>query len=78
MASRTGFRAHSVEMLNSSAETIMLGPIVIFELLAIKLLNHPRFAAYRSNIIATLTVSRHLSSEITSVCGEIEQTAVCS
>jgi SAM-dependent methyltransferase len=43
-----------IDMVNSSPETIMLGPIVLLELLLIRLLNRSKFATRRSNVIATL------------------------
>ena len=53
-ASASNFAIREVDLVNSSAETIMLGPVVLLELLLIRLLSHARFAEWRSNVIAVL------------------------
>lgn len=78
IARRTGFNTCSVEMVNSSAEMVMLGPIVLVELIIIRVLNRARFVAWRSNIIATLNVIRQPNSEVTLPCSTMEQTTLCS
>jgi 2-polyprenyl-3-methyl-5-hydroxy-6-metoxy-1,4-benzoquinol methylase len=52
------FRIDGVRLVTSSAATVMLGPIVLIELLALRILGHPYFARWRSNIIATLVKPR--------------------
>lgn len=49
-----GFDLRDVKAVNSSAEAIMLGPLVIPELLITKLLSLPAFGEYRSNLLAVL------------------------
>lgn len=53
-ARRNGFRVAEIEWLESSAQTIMLGPIVIVELLLIRLLRFKSLATLRTNFIAVL------------------------
>ena len=52
LASRNGFESADLGLLNSSAVTVMLGPLVIFELLVIRILSFNLFRTFRSNIIA--------------------------
>lgn len=79
VAPDAGFETPEVEMVNSSAETIMLGPIVIVELLLIRILNLKKCIRWRSNIIATLRSRRSGSQEITTGIGTSqEQTAMAS
>jgi len=54
LGAKAGFKVVEIRQVNSSASTVMLGPLVIFELLALRVLTHPAFAGLRSNIIATL------------------------
>jgi ubiquinone/menaquinone biosynthesis C-methylase UbiE len=54
LAGQAGYTVRELKMVNSSAETIVLGPVVVFELLLIRLLNMDRFQKYRSNIVAAL------------------------
>lgn len=54
LASGNGFRVVEFRSLNSSASTIMLGPVVIAELLVTRLLNTRALASYRSNLIVVL------------------------
>ena len=53
-AAGSNFEIREIDLVNSSAETIMLGPVVLLELLVIRLLSHPRLAEFRSNVIAVL------------------------
>jgi ubiquinone/menaquinone biosynthesis C-methylase UbiE len=53
-AARHGFRVLDVRMTESSAQAVMLGPLVVAELLWIRLLRVRAMAGLRSNIIATL------------------------
>jgi len=52
-----GFEVMELCLANSSAETVALGPVVILELLFIRLLETARLAKYRSNIVAILRKS---------------------
>ncbi|HEX7344225.1 MAG TPA: class I SAM-dependent methyltransferase [bacterium] len=52
MASVSGFDAIDLKLVNSSAVTVMLGPLVIFELVLIRILSLAFFKNFRSNIIA--------------------------
>ena len=54
LASRSGFRVVEFRSLNSSASTVVLGPVVIAELLVTRLLNTRALASYRSNLIVVL------------------------
>jgi SAM-dependent methyltransferase len=56
-AAAGGFTVRQVQMVNSSAATVMLGPVVILELLIIRLLTHSGLADWRRNIIAVLEKS---------------------
>jgi ubiquinone/menaquinone biosynthesis C-methylase UbiE len=49
-----GFEILELSFVESSAETVMLGPLVIFELLIIRMLRFKSLAQFRSNIIAVL------------------------
>lgn len=51
-----GFSADRLEMLNTSAagRILLLGPLVVLELLWIRLTRRPRLSAHRSNIIAVI------------------------
>jgi len=53
-AARAGFHVLEVRMTESSAQAVMLGPIVVAELLWIRLLRVRAMEGLRSNIIATL------------------------
>jgi ubiquinone/menaquinone biosynthesis C-methylase UbiE len=54
VAKGAGFCIEKLKMVNTSAETVMLGPVVILELLLIWVLEHHRFTRLRTNIIAVL------------------------
>ncbi len=54
VAERNGFRVVELNMTESSAQAVMLGPVVLFELLWIRLLRWRIFRGLRSNIIALL------------------------
>jgi len=51
-AGANGFGLLEYRMLQGSAESVMLGPLVIFELLLMKILACERFCNYRSNIVS--------------------------
>jgi SAM-dependent methyltransferase len=53
-AAAGGFRVREFHTVNSSAATVMLGPVVILELLLIRFLSRPGWADCRRNIIAVL------------------------
>ncbi len=59
MASLSGFDAIDLKLVNSSAVTVMLGPLVIFELVLIRILRLPFFRNFRSNIIAQFRKPPH-------------------
>ncbi len=50
----TGFRLAEFQYVESSAQMVMLGPLVVAELLWIRLLRLPRLQSLRTNIIAVL------------------------
>jgi len=54
LSTAAGFEAREIRQVNTSAATVMLGPLVIVELLGLRMLTHPAFARWRSNIVATL------------------------
>jgi len=54
IAVRAGLRVRGLVIASTSAETVMLGPGVILELLLLRILSAPRFEKFRANIIATL------------------------
>jgi SAM-dependent methyltransferase len=49
-----GFEIRGLHLVSSSAETVMLGPVVIAELMLIRAFENPRLASFRSNIVAVL------------------------
>jgi 2-polyprenyl-3-methyl-5-hydroxy-6-metoxy-1,4-benzoquinol methylase len=53
-AHATGFEVLQLRHVNSSATLKMLGPIVLLELLYIRLIEHPRLAPLRSGLVVTL------------------------
>ena len=53
-ASKTGFAVEEIQMISSSAATVMLGPVVLAELLYIRALQAPKRSQLRSNIVAVL------------------------
>jgi len=59
-AARADFDLQEYRAVSTSAATIMLGPLVIFELLYLRILEASRFRDLRSNIIATLRKPNHL------------------
>lgn len=54
LAKESGFEVVQLCMVESTPETIMLGPLVVFELLLIRLLRLSVLEAFRSNIVAVL------------------------
>jgi hypothetical protein len=54
VATAAGFEVERMELVSTSAITVMLGPLVVPELLWIRLLRQPRFAWLRSDIVCTL------------------------
>lgn len=55
MARRTGFRVEEIKMIVSSAQFVIVPPILVFELLWIRLLMTDKLRMLRTNIIARLT-----------------------
>jgi SAM-dependent methyltransferase len=53
-AASAGLEVEEIKMVNSSAETIMLGPVALLELFVIRILNHRWLKRWRSNVIGTL------------------------
>ncbi len=53
-AAAAGFEVVELKQLNSAAITALLGPLAIFELLYLRILENPRLAWLRSNLVATL------------------------
>ena len=54
LAQETGFRVSELKTVESSAQTVMLGPMVVAELLLIRALRSARLENYRTNIVAVL------------------------
>lgn len=54
LAEATGFELCALDLVSTSAFTQMLGPLVIFELLFIRLLQRKRFEHLRTNLICLL------------------------
>lgn len=57
LARANGFDVVEAALLSSSAETVSLGPLVVIELLMIRLFEKTRFARLRSNIVTVLQKS---------------------
>jgi hypothetical protein len=51
LAQMSGFNVPEFKLINSPPKTIMLGPVVIIELLLIRVINLKLFRNFRSNII---------------------------
>jgi SAM-dependent methyltransferase len=54
LAAASGFEVAQLRLTNSSAETVMLGPVVVLELLYMRLLELSGLARFRSNIVTVL------------------------
>jgi ubiquinone/menaquinone biosynthesis C-methylase UbiE len=54
LAAEQGFAVNKLEAVETSAQTVMLGPIVVFELLWIRLLRFQLLKSLRTNLIAVL------------------------
>jgi hypothetical protein len=54
MAQRAGFRVKDFQLVCSTPSLIMIPPLVIFELMWLRLLMTPMFRAWRTNIICVL------------------------
>jgi hypothetical protein len=54
MAESAGFRVKELELVNSIPTLIMIPPLVIFELLWLRLLMTRAFRGWRTNIICVL------------------------
>jgi ubiquinone/menaquinone biosynthesis C-methylase UbiE len=54
-AELSGFVVDKIKMITSTAEFVIIPPLVIFELIFIKILMKDRMKAFRTNIIAKLT-----------------------
>jgi SAM-dependent methyltransferase len=54
LAGKNGFRVTQLDMAESSAQAVVLGPMVILELFWIRILRLSLFRGWRSNIIAVL------------------------
>ncbi|MBL4701678.1 MAG: class I SAM-dependent methyltransferase [Phycisphaeraceae bacterium] len=54
LAKAHGLQVVEIKMVNSSADTAMLGPLVIVELLYMRLTNHNGLRNYRTNIVTVL------------------------
>jgi hypothetical protein len=52
LATGSGFDLEGLRMVESSAQTAVLGPLAVFELLLIRTLRWCIFESYRTNIIA--------------------------
>jgi ubiquinone/menaquinone biosynthesis C-methylase UbiE len=54
MAQETGFTVFALMFLESSAQTVMLGPVVIIELLLIRMLRLNHLQGFRTNLVVAL------------------------
>ena len=54
LAGQSGMAPQSIRHVECTAQGIMLGPLVIFELMVIRLLRRAAFESYRSDLIAVL------------------------
>lgn len=54
LAKKNGFRVSRLDMMESSAQAVIFGPLVIFELFWIRILRLSLFRLWRSNILAVL------------------------
>jgi ubiquinone/menaquinone biosynthesis C-methylase UbiE len=55
IAAEAGFRPVMIDLVSTSAVTVMLGPVVILELLYIRLLRHRKLSSLRTNIVGVLS-----------------------
>lgn len=53
LAAKTNFVVEDITAVNTSASTVMLGPVAWGELLYLRFLQQPRFAHLRSNLVVT-------------------------
>lgn len=53
-AERAHFAVADLQLVESSAQTYMIPPLVVFEFLLIRLLRRPRLKGFRTNVIAVL------------------------
>jgi ubiquinone/menaquinone biosynthesis C-methylase UbiE len=60
-AAHAGFELRDLKAVSSSAVTAMLGPLVVIELLYLRMLEVERFRGLRSNLIGTLQKPGHAS-----------------
>jgi len=70
LCSQTGFDLARLTLTDSSASTVLLGPIVIFELLLFKLNRLEALQNLRSNIIGVLRKPLTVKSPAESRCGD--------
>ena len=59
-AAAAGFEMAGIDLLQGPADSVMLGPLVIFELLLMKFLSFKRMSGLRSNIIVALRKVRDI------------------
>lgn len=53
-ATRSGFEIQNLRLISTSALTAVLGPLSVFELLLLRVLEHPRLGRFRSDAIGVL------------------------
>jgi ubiquinone/menaquinone biosynthesis C-methylase UbiE len=53
-ATQSGFEIQNLSFLSTSALTAVLGPLSVFELLLLRILEHPRLGRFRSDAIGVL------------------------
>lgn len=69
LAGDAGLMVCSINLLNSSAETLMLGPLVVAEMVFIRLSNQSTLSRLRSNIITTLQKPHTIAADpVAEVC----------
>jgi hypothetical protein len=54
MARSNGFDLLEYHMLQGQAESVLLGPLALIELILMRILSHDIYSNYRSNIVSVL------------------------
>jgi ubiquinone/menaquinone biosynthesis C-methylase UbiE len=73
MAAETGFAVATVDHVSNAAATTMLGPIVILELLYIRMLTRRGFAHLRTNLICVLEKTAGSQAHLPAVESAVSQ-----
>ncbi len=75
LANSAGLRVEQCHLIESSPETVMLGPLVILEMLLIRMTRWPALGMLRSNIVTVLRKPElALTHPTPEACGDFSQT----